>query len=111
MVWELNRDLPDGKVIFCDVFEGSMDIMKNHERYGFEVTSDACCGLGRYNGWIMCLSPEMACVNASSHIWWDQFHPTDAVNAILADNVWNGSHTNMCYPMNLEQMVAQTGRP
>lgn len=34
MVWELNRDLSDGNFIFCDVFEGSMDIMKNHERYG-----------------------------------------------------------------------------
>lgn len=53
----------------------------------------------------MCISEEMACSNASNHIWWDQFHPTDAVNAILADNVWNGLHTNMCYPMNLEDMV------
>lgn len=72
---------------------------------GFNFTSEACCGLGKYNGWIMCISPEMACSNASNHIWWDQFHPTDAVNAILADNVWNGLHSKMCYPMNLEDMV------
>jgi hypothetical protein len=37
---------------------------------------------------------------------WDQYHPTDAVNAILADNVWKGLHTKMCYPMILEDMVA-----
>lgn len=73
---------------------------------GFNVTTDACCGLGKYNGWIMCASEEMACSNASNHIWWDQFHPTDAVNAILADNVWNGLHTNMCYPMNMEDVIA-----
>ena len=52
----------------------------------FNVTDSAFCGLGRYNGWIMCLSPRMACGNALNHLWWDQFHPTVAVNEILADN-------------------------
>ena len=51
----------------------------------------------------MCLSPEMACSDASYYIWWDQFHPTDAVNA---DNVWNGRHSKMCYPFNLEDIVS-----
>lgn len=134
MIEELGEELPDSNIIFCDVFEGSMDIIKNHQLYGekssefspilpkhfsllsissyllcscsgFNVTTDACCGLGRYRGWLMCISPEMACSNASNHIWWDQFHPTAEVNAILADNVWNGLHTKMCYPMNLEDMV------
>lgn len=73
---------------------------------GFDVTTDACCGLGDYKGFLMCFSPDMACTDASNHIWWDQFHPTDTVNAILADNVWNGLHTKMCYPMNLEDVVA-----
>lgn len=72
-----------------------------HPHAGFEIITDACCGLGQYRGWIMCISPEMACNNASTHVWWDLFHPTDAVNAILADNVWSGLHTNMCYPKNL----------
>ncbi|CAK9174834.1 unnamed protein product [Ilex paraguariensis] len=109
-VEELNQELIDANVIFCDVFEGSMDIIKNHDLYGFNVTTDACCGLGMYRGWIMCISPEMACINASNHIWWDQFHPTDAVNAVLADNVWSGLHTEMCHPMNLQAMLAQQAR-
>ncbi|ESW30583.1 hypothetical protein PHAVU_002G165200 [Phaseolus vulgaris] len=110
MVENLAAELPDANIIFCDVFEGSMDILKNHERYGFNVTTEACCGMGKYKGWIMCLSPEMACSNSSSHIWWDQFHPTDAVNAILADNIWNGRHTKMCYPKNLEDMVIKMAK-
>ncbi|XVE58082.1 hypothetical protein DITRI_Ditri04bG0141900 [Diplodiscus trichospermus] len=105
MTGELLQELPDARIIFCDVFQGSMDIIQNHERYGFNATADACCGLGEYKGWIMCMSPEMACRNASNHIWWDQFHPTAAVNAILADNVWSSRHTEMCYPMNLEKML------
>ncbi|XP_022738165.1 GDSL esterase/lipase At1g71691-like [Durio zibethinus] len=105
MTEELLHELPDARIIFCDVFQGSMDIIQNHKRYGFNATTDACCGLGKYKGWIMCMSGEMACPNASNHIWWDQFHPTDAVNAILADNVWSSRHTEMCYPMNLEKIV------
>ncbi|KAL5552290.1 hypothetical protein UlMin_002466 [Ulmus minor] len=102
---KFGRKFHKAKVAFCDVFEGSMEILKNHESYGFNVTTDACCGLGKYRGWMMCLSSDMACRNASNHIWWDQFHPTDAVNSILADNVWNGLHSKMCYPMNLEDMI------
>ncbi|RLN10013.1 uncharacterized protein C2845_PM11G17450 [Panicum miliaceum] len=57
--------------------------------YCFVTTTDACCGLGKYGGLIMCVLPQMACGDASSHVWWDEFHPTDAVNRILADNVWS----------------------
>ncbi|KAK3003387.1 hypothetical protein RJ639_019382 [Escallonia herrerae] len=107
VVEELNQELHGANIIFCDALEGSMDIIQNFDRYGFNVTTDACCGLGKYNGWIMCISPSMACSNASNHIWWDQFHPTDAVNKILADNVWSSKHTEMCYPMSLKDMLAQ----
>ncbi|KAL9286370.1 putative triacylglycerol lipase [Arabidopsis thaliana] len=102
---KLNRELPGASIIYCDVFQSAMDILRNHQHYGFNETTDACCGLGRYKGWLPCISPEMACSDASGHLWWDQFHPTDAVNAILADNVWNGRHVDMCYPTNLETML------
>ncbi|KAL5972468.1 hypothetical protein ACLOJK_039272 [Asimina triloba] len=105
MVDELHRELPDAKITFCDVFEGAMDILQNCQHYGFETITDACCGLGQYGGLIMCISPEMACANASKHVWWDQFHPTGAVNAIIVDSVWSGLHANICYPMNLQDMV------
>ncbi|XP_054825316.1 GDSL esterase/lipase At1g71691 isoform X2 [Prosopis cineraria] len=105
MIEKLTQELADFNIIFCDVLQGSMDILKNHEHYGFNETKEACCGFGKYKGWIMCLSPEMACSNASNYIWWDQFHPTDSVNEILADNVWNGLHTKMCHPMNLKDMI------
>lgn len=34
MVENLNKELSDANIIFCDTFEGSMDILKNHESYG-----------------------------------------------------------------------------
>ncbi|KAH9627337.1 hypothetical protein KSS87_020293 [Heliosperma pusillum] len=105
-VEQLNKELLDAKIIFCDTYEGSMKILENHESYGFRVTTEACCGLGSYKGWIMCLSPDMACSNASSHVWWDQYHPTDAINGVLAENVWSGLNDNICYPMNMKDMIS-----
>lgn len=34
MVSELNEELVDATIIFCDAFEGSMDIIQNYNRYG-----------------------------------------------------------------------------
>lgn len=34
MVEELVHELGDYNITFCDVFEASMDIMKNREQYG-----------------------------------------------------------------------------
>jgi phospholipase/lecithinase/hemolysin len=72
---------------------------------GFLTTTDACCGLGKYGGLFICVLPQMACSDASSHVWWDEFHPTETVNRILAENVWSGEHTKMCYPVDLQEMV------
>ncbi|CAL9211669.1 unnamed protein product [Musa hybrid cultivar] len=59
-VHELNRELPNATFTFCDAFEGSMDILTNHQLYGdgarsltvpflagFQTVTDACCGLGK----------------------------------------------------------------
>jgi phospholipase/lecithinase/hemolysin len=69
------------------------------------TTTDACRGLGKYGGLFICVLPQMACSDASSHVWWDEFHPTETVNRILAENVWSGEHTKMCYPVDLQEMV------
>lgn len=37
MVENLAEELPGANIIFCDVLEGSMDILKNHERYGTSI--------------------------------------------------------------------------
>lgn len=34
MIESLLGELPDARIIFCDVFQGAMDIIQNHKRYG-----------------------------------------------------------------------------
>jgi hypothetical protein len=37
-VEKLAEELPDANIIFCDVYEGSMDILKNHDQYGISIS-------------------------------------------------------------------------
>jgi len=72
---------------------------------GFKTATDACCGPRKYRGGIMCAAEEMACVDASSNVWWDAYHPTDRVNSIMADNIWSGKHMTICHQMNLHDLA------
>lgn len=31
---KLNRELPGASIIYCDVFQSAMDILRNHQHYG-----------------------------------------------------------------------------
>lgn len=49
MVEELRQELPNIIIIFCDMYEGSMDIIKNHERYGKIISTRlAVCKLENF---------------------------------------------------------------
>lgn len=43
MVYELCEDFPDLNIIFCDMYEGSMDIIKSYELYGCQTVSTSFC--------------------------------------------------------------------
>lgn len=52
MVSELNEELVDATIIFCDAFEGSMDIIQNYNRYGeamCRISFDRTCQAGSSN--------------------------------------------------------------
>ena len=42
-VYELREDFPELNIIFCDMYEGSMDIIKNYELYGMITVSTSFC--------------------------------------------------------------------
>ncbi|POO01427.1 SGNH hydrolase-type esterase domain containing protein [Trema orientale] len=103
---ELNAEMPDARVLFCDVYQGIKAIIAKPERYGFEDVKSACCGLGLYGATIGCLSVEMACNNTASHVWWDLYNPTRAVNSLLADSAWSGHpFSGLCRPMDIQDLL------
>ncbi|PRQ56260.1 putative triacylglycerol lipase [Rosa chinensis] len=103
---ELHAELPDAQLLFCDVYQGLATIINNPEQYGFEDVKNACCGLGMYGAEIGCLSKDMACDKEASHVWWDLYNPTKAVNSLLADSAWSSYPLRICRPMSIQEFFS-----
>ncbi|KAG5239302.1 GDSL esterase/lipase [Salix suchowensis] len=77
---ELNEELPDAQIIFCDVYQGMMEVI-TPALFGTNPSSliqrykNACCGLGLHGAEIGCVSAETTCNQSSSHVWWDLYNP------------------------------------
>ncbi|KAK4407517.1 hypothetical protein Sango_0332700 [Sesamum angolense] len=105
----ISEELPEAHVIFCDVYQAMMEFMGNPKAYGIKDVKNACCGLGKYGGSSGCVSTEMACQDASTHVWWDLYNPTPAVNSLLADSAWSGKPlSSICRPMNVQELFSSS---
>ena len=66
----------------------------------------ACCGLGPYGGMAGCVDLGLACHDASTHVWWDLYNPTPAVNSLLADSAWFAQPMpNICRPVTVQELA------
>ncbi|XP_061342253.1 GDSL esterase/lipase At5g55050 isoform X2 [Gastrolobium bilobum] len=90
---------------YFDTYAAISDLIQNPASYGFAEVKAACCGLGVLNARAPCLPVSNLCPNRQDHIFWDQFHPTEAASRIFADRIFNGpsSYTS---PINMRQLVA-----
>ncbi|KAL5727373.1 GDSL lipolytic enzyme [Ranunculus cassubicifolius] len=100
----LNDTFPDAFLIFQDTFTFFHAMIKNPTQYGFSVANQACCGSGRYGGTLTCLPLQSPCLNRDEYIFWDSFHPTQAVNAIVADRCYYPNTTD-CYPISISELA------
>lgn len=104
MISNLNENLPGAKFIYLDVYRMFVDILANPTQYGFSVIDRGCCGIGRNRGQISCLPLQAPCARRDQYVFWDAFHPTEAVNILLARNCFSGN-TNVAFPMNIQQLA------
>ncbi|KAF3321709.1 GDSL esterase/lipase [Carex littledalei] len=52
---------------------------------------------GRNHGQIICLPFAIPCIERDEYIFWDVFHPTEAVNMILAKRAYTGPPDDISY--------------
>ncbi|CAI9117175.1 OLC1v1018521C1 [Oldenlandia corymbosa var. corymbosa] len=98
-----NGSHPGSMFVYGNSYGAIGDILNNLGRYGFKVWDRGCCGIGRNQGQITCLPFVTPCLNRNEYVFWDAFHPTQAVNAILAQRAFSGP-TSDCYPINVQQL-------
>ncbi|MCD9644399.1 hypothetical protein HAX54_032597 [Datura stramonium] len=105
MLTSLNANLPASKFIYIDIKNLFQDLLTNYRRYGFSVINRGCCGIGRNRGQITCLPMQTPCPNRDQYIFWDAFHPTEAVNILFARKAFNGGPDDV-YPINIQQLAS-----
>ncbi|KAG5576110.1 hypothetical protein H5410_056244 [Solanum commersonii] len=104
LLTNLNVNLPGSKFIYIDIKNMFQDLLTNYRQYGFSVINRGCCGIGRNRGQITCLPMQTPCPNRDQYIFWDAFHPTEAVNILFARKAFNGG-PDVVYPINIHQLA------
>jgi hypothetical protein len=100
------QQLRGAKFVFLDTVQSSKDLTANAAAHGFTVLDRGCCGVGRNNGQITCLPLQRPCDDRSKYMYWDAFHPTEAVHRIYAAKAFGSNSTAEVYPINVSQLAA-----
>ncbi|GFQ05788.1 GDSL esterase/lipase at1g71250 [Phtheirospermum japonicum] len=99
-----NGSHPGSMFVYGNSYGAIGDILNNPERYGFRVVDRGCCGIGRNQGQITCMPWTAPCGNRNEYVFWDAFHPTQAVDAIVAHRAYAGPPSD-AYPINVQQLA------
>ncbi|XP_043722125.1 GDSL esterase/lipase At1g71250-like [Telopea speciosissima] len=98
----LNANHPGSIFAYGNTYGVFGDILNNPAAYGFMITTRGCCVLGVNQG--TCLPLSTPCPNRREYVFWDAFHPTEAVDEILAQRAYAGPPSD-CYPINVQQIA------
>nr|KYP57879.1 GDSL esterase/lipase At4g16230 family [Cajanus cajan] len=101
LIAELNSNLEGSMFVYADVYRILEDILLNYVVLGFDNPSSACCHVaGRFGGLIPCSPTSRVCWDRSKYVFWDPYHPSDAVNVIIAKRLLDGG-SNDIFPVNI----------
>ncbi|KAL8138900.1 hypothetical protein V2J09_004901 [Rumex salicifolius] len=110
----LNTEMDSSAIfVYANSYDVFMDVLLNYRDYGFEDVKDPCCG-GHFpsfvcnkgkdtQGYSRTNSSSDLCGDRSKYVFWDAFHPTEAVNIILAEKLLNGD-SSVSFPINIREL-------
>lgn len=80
----LSASLPNATFQFGDAFDYFQDIINRPYKYGFNNSHAPCCTLGRVRPTLTCTPISTLCKDRSQYVFWDEYHPTDRANELIA---------------------------
>ncbi|GLJ26158.1 hypothetical protein SUGI_0501570 [Cryptomeria japonica] len=87
LIDDLNSQLPEAKFQFGDGFDFFTKLIQNPQQYGFNNSDAPCCTVGRIRPTLTCLAAAKLCKDRSKYVFWDEYHPSDAANVVIAENL------------------------
>ncbi|XP_034698702.1 GDSL esterase/lipase At1g29670-like [Vitis riparia] len=98
LVDDLNDNYKDAKFTYINILEiGTGDATAA----GFKVTNSGCCG-----GQKGCLPLATPCKNRDEYTFWDEFHPTDAMNVIFANRAYKALTPTDAHPIDISTLAS-----
>ncbi|CAH9067525.1 unnamed protein product [Cuscuta europaea] len=87
----LNQNLPGATFVHLNVYDLLMELIINHDKYGFTTATMACCGnTGQYAWIVPCGSASNMCGDRNKYVFWDHYHPTEAANILISNKFLQG---------------------
>ncbi|TYH32303.1 hypothetical protein ES288_A01G242100v1 [Gossypium darwinii] len=84
----LQDRLPGLKLVVFDIYQPLLDMVTTPSDNGFFESRRACCGTGTLETSLLCNFRALGtCSNATSYVFWDGFHPSEAANQVLAGDL------------------------
>lgn len=105
MLVGLTSEFKDLSYSYSDTYKVLQNVIQNPATYGFTEVKAACCGLGNLKAEVPCLPIADYCSNRKDHVFWDLYHPTEAVASLVVDNIFDGSK-QYTLPINVRQLVS-----
>ncbi|CAM8980047.1 unnamed protein product [Rhodiola kirilowii] len=83
----LSKQLPNSSFIFGNVYDIVYDMVSNPEKHGFNNSNAPCCTFGGIRPAITCTPLSTLCKDRGKYVFWDEYHPTDRANEIVANEL------------------------
>ncbi|XP_047312887.1 GDSL esterase/lipase At4g28780-like [Impatiens glandulifera] len=104
MLENLSRKFPDFEYSLGNAYNMTMTMLNNPILFGIREAKTACCGQGKFNGEVPCNKSASLCPDRKEYLFWDMFHPTQAVSQLAALTLYGGSQPFVA-PMNFSRLA------
>ncbi|OIW19631.1 hypothetical protein TanjilG_18441 [Lupinus angustifolius] len=87
LIDNLMKQLPNSSYKFGDAYDVVYDVINYPSKYGFQNADSPCCSFGRIRPSLTCLPASTLCKDRSKYVFWDEYHPTDSANELIANEL------------------------
>ncbi|GAB2269994.1 hypothetical protein Dimus_004909 [Dionaea muscipula] len=87
---DLSISLANATFKFGDTYDVVNDVITNPDNYGFSNSESPCCSFGdEIKPALTCIPASKLCKDRSKYVFWDEYHPSDSANQIIANELLN----------------------
>ncbi|KAG9151592.1 hypothetical protein Leryth_024064 [Lithospermum erythrorhizon] len=89
LMTHLSSTLQNANYKFGDAYDVVDDLIKNPQKFGFSNSDSPCCSFGNIRPALTCVPASTLCKDRSKYVFWDEYHPSDGANELIANELIN----------------------